>query len=152
MAEPKREELNVKSKRGILVRVLSRNQRSDREGALEEIRGLATTAGVQVVHEMIQVRPKPHPATCLGSGKVEELIELVEAYEAELIVFDNNLTPAQSRNLEEARQERLAEEAAEAAAAKAAKAAREEAEAAAKVAAAEKEKAGGKEDEGKEEK
>lgn len=104
LAEPKREELNVKSKRGILVRVLDRSQRNDREGALEEIRGLATTAGVQVVHEMIQVRPKPHPATCLGSGKVEELLELVEAYEAELIVFDNNLTPAQSRNLEEALQ------------------------------------------------
>ena len=104
LAEPKREELNVKSKRGILVRVLNRNQRNDREGALDEIRGVATTAGVQVVHEVTQVRPRPHPATCLGSGKIEELAELVEAHEAQLIVFDNNLTPAQSRNLEEALQ------------------------------------------------
>jgi len=71
---------------------------------LDEIRGLATTAGVQVVHEVIQVRPRPHPATCLGSGKIEELAELIEAHEAELVVFDNNLTPAQSRNLEEALQ------------------------------------------------
>ena len=104
MAEPKREELSVKLKRGILVRVLDRNQRRDREEALEEIRGLATTAGVQVVHELIQVRPRPHPATCLGSGKVEELVDLIEALEAQLVVFDNNLTPAQSRNLEEALQ------------------------------------------------
>ena len=71
---------------------------------MDEIRGLATTAGVQVVHELIQVRPRPHPATCLGSGKVEELAELIEAHEAELVVFDNNLTPAQSRNLEESLQ------------------------------------------------
>ena len=71
---------------------------------MDEIRGLATTAGVQVVHEVIQVRPRPHPATCLGSGKIEELAELIEAHEAELVVFDNNLTPAQSRNLEEALQ------------------------------------------------
>jgi GTP-binding protein HflX len=104
LAEPQREELNVKSKRGILVRVLDRTQRRDREEALDEIRGLATTAGVQVVHEVIQVRPRPHPATCLGSGKIEELAELIEAHEAELVVFDNNLTPAQSRNLEEALQ------------------------------------------------
>ena len=104
MAEPKREELSVKLKRGILVRVLDRSQRRNREEALEEIHGLATTAGVQVVHEMIQVRPRPHPATCLGSGKVEELVDLIEAHEAQLVVFDNNLTPAQSRNLEEALQ------------------------------------------------
>ena len=101
LAEPKREELNVKSKRGILVRVMDRRQRSDGEEALEEIRGLATTAGVNIVHELTQVRPRPHPATCLGSGKLIELAELIEAYDAELVVFDNNLTPAQSRNLEE---------------------------------------------------
>ncbi len=101
LAEPKREELNVKSKRGILVRVLDRRQRSDGEEALEEIRGLATTAGVHVVHELTQVRPRPHPGTCLGSGKLIELAELIEAYDAELVVFDNNLTPAQSRNLED---------------------------------------------------
>ncbi len=101
MADPKREELNVKFKRGILVRVMDRTERDDREGPLEEIHGLATTAGVLVVHELVQVRHRPHPATCLGSGKLEELAELVKAHDAELVVFDNNLTPAQSRNLEE---------------------------------------------------
>jgi len=101
LADPKREELNVKFKRGILVRVMDRTERDDREGPLEEIHGLATTAGVLVVHELVQVRHRPHPATCLGSGKLEELAELVKAHDAELVVFDNNLTPAQSRNLEE---------------------------------------------------
>ena len=79
-------------------------QRSDVRRRWRRSVGLATTAGVQVVHEVIQVRPRPHPATCLGSGKIEELAELIEAHEAELVVFDNNLTPAQSRNLEEALQ------------------------------------------------
>ncbi|MBQ15677.1 MAG: GTPase HflX [Planctomycetaceae bacterium] len=104
MAEPKREELKVEKKRGILVRVLAHAQRGERERALEEIRGLAATAGVRIVDEVVQVRPRPHPATCVGSGKLEEIQHLVEVHEAQLVVFDNNLTPAQSRNLEEALQ------------------------------------------------
>jgi len=76
--------------------------RADRDRALEELHALVTTAGVKVVGEVVQVRRRPHRATCLGSGKVEELKELATARRAELIVFDNKLTPAQSRNLEAA--------------------------------------------------
>lgn len=100
MAEPQREELRVESKRGILVRVLDQSQRSERERAFEEIRGLAITAGVLVLDEVLQVRPRLHPATCVGSGKVEEIKQLIEVHEAQLVVFDNNLTPSQSQNLE----------------------------------------------------
>eukprot|EP00913_Durusdinium_trenchii_P028286 g26514.t1 len=47
-----------------------------------------------------RVRERPHPATCLGRGKLEELAQLVQATDAELVAFDNNLSPAQSRNIE----------------------------------------------------
>ncbi len=100
MADPKREDLQVKLKRGILVSVLDPSRNIEKERALDEIRGLAKTAGVKVVGELVQVRETPHIATCLGRGKVEELTALIRQHDAELVVFDNNLTPAQGRNLE----------------------------------------------------
>ena len=72
-----------------------------REHALDELQGLVKTAGVKVVGTLVQNRERPHPATCLGKGKLAELKELVEATGAEVVIFDNNLTPAQGRNLEE---------------------------------------------------
>lgn len=102
MAEPRRDELKVRRRKGILVAVVDPQDPTDRAHVLDEIRGLAETAGVTVVGELVQARAKPDIATCLGSGKVEELRQLVLDTEAELIVFDNNLTPAQGRNLEEA--------------------------------------------------
>jgi GTP-binding protein HflX len=101
LAEPRREELKVRRRKGILVAVVDPQDPTDRAHVLDEIRGLAETAGITVVGELVQARAKPDIATCLGSGKVEELRQLVHDAEAELIVFDNNLTPAQGRNLEE---------------------------------------------------
>lgn len=72
----------------------------DKERALEELQGLVKTAGVEVVGTLVQARGKPHPATYLGSGKVEQLKQLIQARGAELVAFDNTLTPAQGRNLE----------------------------------------------------
>ena len=71
-----------------------------REQVLDELKGLVKTAGVKVVGELIQMRAKPHPGTCLGKGKVDELRDLIDATGAELVIFDNNLTPAQGRELE----------------------------------------------------
>ena len=68
--------------------------------ALDELQGLAQTAGVNVVGTLVQMRDTPHPATCLGSGKLEELKQLVKMTDAELVLFDNNLSPAQGRNVE----------------------------------------------------
>ncbi|MFO0850479.1 MAG: GTPase HflX [Gemmataceae bacterium] len=68
----------------------------------DEIRGLAETAGAVVVGEMTQKRHDIHLATYIGSGKVKELAELVEATDADVVVFDNDLNPAQARNLEKA--------------------------------------------------
>jgi GTP-binding protein HflX len=88
--------------RAILVGVLLPNGDFNPDDPLDEIRGLAKTAGLVVVGSLLQKRPQPDIATYIGSGKVEELKELVEAHEADLVVFDNDLAPSQTRNLEKA--------------------------------------------------
>lgn len=100
MAEPKREQLKVERRRAILVGVIPQSSPMDREDALSELKGLVDTAGVEVVAELTQVRSTPHIAHCLGTGKLEELKLLIESTGADLVVFDNNLTPAQGKRLE----------------------------------------------------
>lgn len=68
---------------------------------LEELARLADTAGAEVVGTLTQQLDRPHPATYLGSGKVEELKERIHELGATLVLFDDELTPAQSRNVEE---------------------------------------------------
>ncbi|KAA0140539.1 GTPase HflX [Gimesia chilikensis] len=101
MADPKREELQVKAKRAILVSVISPSSHINKEQALDELKGLVETAGVKVVGTLVQSRENPHPATCLGKGKLAELKSMVKPVDAELIIFDNNLSPSQGRNIEE---------------------------------------------------
>lgn len=101
MAEPIRENLKTHSRTAILVSVPDPSRNLGREHALDELKGLVKTAGVRVVGTLVQNRERPHPATCLGKGKIEELKELVDATEAELVIFDNNLSPSQGRNLEQ---------------------------------------------------
>ncbi len=100
MADPKREELQVRQKKAVLVAVVNSSKTIEKEHVLDELRGLVKTAGVKAVDSLVQFRERPHPATCLGKGKLEELKKSVEAHEAELVVFDNNLTPAQGKRLE----------------------------------------------------
>ncbi|MEY3175073.1 MAG: GTP-binding protein HflX [Planctomycetota bacterium] len=102
MGDPKRESLKVGSQRAVLVGVFQPDEGFTRENALDELKGLVKTAGVEVVGEMVQFRDTPSPSTCIGSGKVEELKTLVEATDAQLVIFDNNLTPSQGRSLEQA--------------------------------------------------
>lgn len=102
MGDPKREELKVADQKAILAGVFNPDDFSDRGSALDELKGLVKTAGVNVIGEIVQFRDTPHPAHCLGTGKLEELKELVEATGAEMVVFDNNLTPSQGRALEQA--------------------------------------------------
>ena len=84
----------------ILMGVILPDREVSLDDPLDEIRGLARTAGLIVVGSMLQKRHQVDPATYIGSGKVEELKELVLAHEADLVVFDNDLGPAQTRNLE----------------------------------------------------
>lgn len=95
-----RDELQVQHRTAVLVAVVESSRKLDRDQVLDELKGLVKTAGVTVVGELVQMRAKPHPSTCLGKGKIEELKSLVEATGAELVIFDNNLSPAQGRELE----------------------------------------------------
>lgn len=89
----------VASERAILVRILLPHHGVDRE-PLRELAGLATTAGAEVVGQLVQRREVPDVGTYLGKGKVEELRETVVRHDADVVIFDNDLSPAQTRNLE----------------------------------------------------
>ncbi len=101
MSQPK--EMNrvdtVASEAAFLVGVTLKDRTWSGE-PLDELEGLAETAGTQVVGRMVQRREAPDAATYLGSGKVDELRGMVEMTDADVVIFDNDLNPAQTRNLE----------------------------------------------------
>jgi GTPase len=72
------------------------------EESLAEFRELVWSAGGEVVAELLQRRPRPDPATLIGSGKVEEIAGVAASTEADLVLFDHDLSPTQLRNLEAA--------------------------------------------------
>jgi GTP-binding protein HflX len=72
------------------------------EESLEELQALAESAGAEVAARVLQSRPSADAATLIGSGKVEELRATVLAAGASLVIFDQELTPTQLRNLERA--------------------------------------------------
>ena len=87
--------------RAFLVGVKLKDElQSDAESSLEELRRLAETAGMEVLAEIIQPKETPDPAYFIGRGKLEELEALVSELRVEAVIFDNDLTPAQTRNLE----------------------------------------------------
>jgi GTP-binding protein HflX len=84
----------------ILVGLVTPRQSAfDAEDSLDELQELARTAGAVTVHREIQHR-RPEPRYLIGKGKAEHVAALVEALEADLVVFDSDLTAAQVRNLE----------------------------------------------------
>jgi len=93
-----RQSLKVKRERAILVgAILKRGQVGD---DLAELSALAESADAQVVDRFQQRLNSIVPATYIGKGKAEELAERVIQYEADVVIFDNNLSPAQIRELE----------------------------------------------------
>lgn len=72
----------------------------DAEASMSELYKLTESAGAQPVGAMIQKREKPDGATCIGSGRLEELKEVCQSQEIDLIIFDCELSPTQIRNLE----------------------------------------------------
>lgn len=83
--------------------VLFPGQEPEFEGPLTEARGLAAAAGAQVIGTpIIQRRAKPEAATMMGRGKVDEVAEAVKNLAPDAVVVDNDLSPAQVRNLEKA--------------------------------------------------
>lgn len=73
----------------------------DAEASLAELAELARSAGADPAFTMMQKRPSPDTATCVGSGMAEEAAALVKREELDLVIFDRELSPTQIRNLEE---------------------------------------------------
>ncbi|HLJ76202.1 MAG TPA: GTPase HflX [Acidobacteriaceae bacterium] len=84
------------------VRASSAAAADHHDSRLEEFRELVTSAGAAVAAEVEQHRPKADPATLLGSGKVQELAVVASASDADLVIFDHDLSATQLRNLEDA--------------------------------------------------
>lgn len=82
---------------GLMTDKLTEQQHED---GLAELERLVDTAGGRVLHRIIQKRPRPHPQTVIGAGKVQEIALKVQTLGANLVVFDRDLSPAQVRNLE----------------------------------------------------
>jgi GTP-binding protein HflX len=89
----------VQSESAVLVGVELPEHRAGRDN-LEELAGLVETAGAEIVGRLTQKRVTPDQTTYLGKGKVEQLELMVRATDADAVIFDNNLSPAQTRNLE----------------------------------------------------
>jgi GTP-binding protein HflX len=91
----------VESEKAILVRVILPGQFVG-DDPLDEISGLARTAGARVVSGLVQRRQTPDVTAYLGKGKLQELKAAVEHHDADVVIFDNDLAPGQTRNLERA--------------------------------------------------
>ena len=72
----------------------------DAEVSIDELEELAKTAGSKVLAKIIQKKEKPDPATYIGSGRLKEIRDFCRDNEADLIIFDCELSPSQQRNVE----------------------------------------------------
>ncbi len=94
-------DLGVVRQRALLVGTGSGTRTVDEaEASLSELGLLTDTAGAEPAESVLQRRETPDPATYIGSGKAQELRGLADALDVDLVVFDDELTPAQQRNLE----------------------------------------------------
>ncbi len=93
-------DLGVVRQRALLVGTTVGRSVEAAAESLDELARLTATAGAEPVHRELQRRDKPEPATYVGTGKAGELAELAAAHDVDVVVFDDELTPAQQRNLE----------------------------------------------------
>jgi len=91
----------VRERAALVGLIAGRARRLDAERSLDELAGLAEAAGAEVVLRVMQERPKPDPATFLGSGKIATLAASAAETSVDVVMFDNELTPAQLRHIEE---------------------------------------------------
>ncbi len=97
----KRSDSTVYRERALLVGVLAPGDERDPEDRLEELRQLARTAGAAVQDTIWQRRDDVNPGYYVGRGKADELAERVDELDIDVVIFDNELSPAQTRNLEQ---------------------------------------------------
>ncbi|MDQ3986644.1 MAG: GTPase HflX [Actinomycetota bacterium] len=95
-------EVRLERERAVLVgRLAGGRDAEESEWSLDELHALADTAGAEAVDRVVQRRDSPDAATYLGRGKAKEIVGTANALDADLLIFDDELTPAQGRNLEE---------------------------------------------------
>lgn len=100
MAELRRTELSVRQERAILVGVILPNSTADPREPLGELASLAKTAGAKVVGQVLQNRHRVDAGTYIGSGKAAEIAALAVEQKADVVLFDNDLSPGQIGALE----------------------------------------------------
>lgn len=84
----------------VLIGVVTRDQDRDKSAEyLDELEFLTTTAGGIVVKRFTQNLDKPNPKTFLGTGKIKEVLDFIEAEKIQTVIFDDELSPAQERNI-----------------------------------------------------
>lgn len=107
MAELKRTELSVRQERAVLVGVILPGSTADPRDPLGELASLAKTAGAKVVAQILQKRSRVDAGTYIGSGKVIEVAELAREHKADVVIFDNDLSPSQIGEMEKMINEHL---------------------------------------------
>lgn len=100
MPELKRTDLSVRQERAFLVALLLPDYQADHADPLAELAALAHAAGASVVGQLVQRRPKIHPACYIGRGKAQQVAAAVDQCDADVVIFDNDLSPAQIREVE----------------------------------------------------
>ena len=90
----------VLRERAVIVGVERPGQKWPVESSLDELERLAETAGADVVARTMQKLEAPNPRTFIGSGKAEEIADTVRSLSADIVIFDDELTPSQQSNLE----------------------------------------------------
>ena len=103
---PELYEIKEEIERVILVAV-AMNDGDDTEESLDELEELVKTAGAITVGKVIQNRESMHPGTYIGKGKIGEVAELMQSLDATGIICDDELSPAQLKNLEDALQAKV---------------------------------------------
>src|SRR6187200_1660511 len=88
----------VQERAALVGLIAGRARRLDAERSLDELAGLAEAAGAAVVLRVLQERPKPDSSTFLGSGRIVSLAAACAETDADIVVFDDELTPGQLRH------------------------------------------------------
>jgi GTP-binding protein HflX len=101
LARPARTRAVGEGERAVLVSVTTGRNRGDAEMQIAELRELTRSAGVEVVDLISQHRHRPDPKTLLGAGRLQDLVVHALWSDADLVIFDQDLTPTQARNLGE---------------------------------------------------
>lgn len=92
---------NTEKKQRVLLVAVCSGDTADTTASLDELESLADTAGAECAGRVVQNRDNPDPGTYVGSGKIQEIRDMLEYLEADSVICDDELTPAQMNNLEE---------------------------------------------------